>query len=460
MKLLAAVKYCTLTPFDTATESGRADERHRRIALSGLASALNKLVTISTGLISVPLTLHYLGAERFGLWMTISSIITMLAFADLGIGNGLLNAISRANGQDDRQAVRQAISSAVLILGGIALLIISAFTLISPWVDWTAVFNVKAPLARTETSQALMVFVTCFAINILAGIIQRVQLGLQLAYIANLWQAAGSLLALASVVMAIQLKLGLPWLVAAMAGTPIVFSALNSYYFFYHSQPDLKPQLSFASRATSRHIAQTGILFLMLQLTASIAFYSDNIIIAKMLGAVVVAQYAIPEKLFSIIPVILSMVLIPLWPAYGEAIGRGDGTWIKKIFIKSIWFSFLFSAVTAFAIDLSASYILKLWVGSDINPPFMLLLGFGIWKICEACGTAISMLLNGGNIVKPQFILASVLLVVSIPLKLLMLKEFGLSGVIWATIIAYTLCVLIPIIFLAPKIFSKFSRSY
>ena len=83
-----------LLPFDTATQEGRAKERHRRIVLSAIASAMAKIISITTALISVPLTLHYLGPERYGMWMTISSLAALLAFADLGIGNGMLNAIA------------------------------------------------------------------------------------------------------------------------------------------------------------------------------------------------------------------------------------------------------------------------------------------------------------------------------------------------------------------------------
>ena len=79
------LRFISLTPFDQSTAEGRAQERHRRVALTAGAAALAKLLSVGTALISVPLTLHYLGAERFGMWITISSLIAMLSFADFGI---------------------------------------------------------------------------------------------------------------------------------------------------------------------------------------------------------------------------------------------------------------------------------------------------------------------------------------------------------------------------------------
>ncbi len=55
--------------------------------------------------------------------MTISSVIALAGFADLGMGYGLLNAISEANGKDDRNAARKYISSAFILLSAVALVV-------------------------------------------------------------------------------------------------------------------------------------------------------------------------------------------------------------------------------------------------------------------------------------------------------------------------------------------------
>lgn len=458
MNILRLFKYLRLNPFDTSTEQGRSDERHRRIFLTTVASAFSKVVTVGTSLISIPLTLHYLGTERFGLWMTISSVIAMLGFADLGIGNGLLNAISEANGRDDHEAICHYISSAFVILGGIAALILLVFYIFNPFVPWADFFNVKSPQAIQESGAAIATFVLCFALNIPAGIIQRVQMGLQMGFIGNLWLAAGSILGLIAVLLVINFEMGLPWLVGAMAGLPVVVAFLNSVFFFSYTKPELKPRLALISRTAMKKIAHTGMLFLVLQLAVSVAFASDNIVIARILGADAVAQYAVPDKLFSVIPTLLGMVLMPLWPAYGEAVSRGDGRWIRKTFKKSLLLSLLFSSVSAVILIFGAQSILSVWVGHEVVPPFMLLLGLGLWKVCEACGTALAMFLNGANIVRVQVILSVLLAVTAISLKILLVGKIGIAGTVWATVIAFSLIVLLPYYFLFPGILKRVSN--
>jgi hypothetical protein len=64
-----------LRPFDISNEGGRSNERYRRVALTTIASIIAKAIALLTGLISVPLTFRYLGAERYGIWMVLVSIM-------------------------------------------------------------------------------------------------------------------------------------------------------------------------------------------------------------------------------------------------------------------------------------------------------------------------------------------------------------------------------------------------
>ena len=55
------------TAFETATEEGRSRECHRHIAWTTVTAAAAKASAATAMLVSVPLTLGYLGPERFGL---------------------------------------------------------------------------------------------------------------------------------------------------------------------------------------------------------------------------------------------------------------------------------------------------------------------------------------------------------------------------------------------------------
>lgn len=89
-------------PHDMSTTVGRSRERYRRVTFTTAGALGAGAIAMLTSLVSVPLIFCYLGAERYGLWMVLLSFIAAMAFADLGIGNGVMNAVSEPYGKDDR----------------------------------------------------------------------------------------------------------------------------------------------------------------------------------------------------------------------------------------------------------------------------------------------------------------------------------------------------------------------
>ena len=289
-------------------------------------------------LIAVPLTLHYLGTERYGMWMTISSIVAMMGFADLGMGLGLMNAISEAHGQEDRLAAERYVSSGFFMLSAVALLILVGFAAAYPFIPWQRVFNVKSQQAIQEAGPAMAVFIACFAVNLPLGVVQQIQLGYQEGFVNSLWESAGRVLGLAGLLLVIYLKAGLTWLVLAMAGAPALAWLLNSLVCIWLSPSLVASQVPELPQRQRPKSSSYRSFFFILQMGVTLIYGSDNLIITQFLGPEAVTQYAIPYQMFSLSLVIFNIVIAPLWPAYGEAIARGDIAWVTKsleTFIKN-----------------------------------------------------------------------------------------------------------------------------
>jgi O-antigen/teichoic acid export membrane protein len=447
-----------LRPSDTSTEEGRSIERLRRVRLSLVASLAAKAIGVIATLITVPLTVGYLGTERYGIWMTISSFIALLSFTDLGLGNGLLNSISEANGRDDREKAREYLSSAIFLLSIVAIVILLAFSIIYWFIDWQWVFNISSTIALEEAGPAMFVFIACFAANMPLGTVHRVQLGYQEGFANSIWTAFGSLLSLVGILIAISLKAGLPWLVFAMSGLPAFGAFLNGVVLFRIRKPWLIPRFRCVKWLSGKKIIRTGFLFFVLQVAVAFAYSSDNIVITQVLGPEAVTQYAVPMKLFSIPPMLIMMALYPLWPAYGEAIERKEYKWVKRTLSKSLVIVILFTGVLAPFLVIFGGEIIKWWVGPSITPSFSLLLGLGVWMVIGTAGNSMAMFLNGANIVGVQVVTSILLAMIALVMKVILVGKIGIPGVIWATIIVYFLVVLVPYAYFIPRVLRKAAR--
>jgi len=435
------------TAFDTSTEAGRSLERYRLAALTTLTSVVARGVSVVTLLFTVRLTVHYLGTERYGLWMTITSVVSMLTFADLGVGNGLLNAIAGAHGRDDVESARKYVSSAFFILSGIAAVLLGSFVLVYPFVPWRRVFNVTSPLAAHEAGPAVFVFTACFLLNMPLDVVQRVQRGRQEGFATNLWTAAGSLAGLGALVLAMRLHGGLAVLLLALSAGQLVSVLGNWIQVFGWRHPELFPKLAFWDRASAREIAHTGMIFLTLQACSIFAVPIDNIIIAQIRGPGAVTQYSVPLRPFLLVNSGVGVFLVPLWPAYSEALARGDVKWVKSTLRRSLAYGELIFAPVVLALAVLGKPIVHLWVGPQIQPTYALLFGMAVWIILTVPGSAFGMFLTGANVLKLQVAIMVPTAVVSVFLKIVMARAFGLPGVIWAMAFAAFAALVLTVVF-------------
>ncbi|MEO6828871.1 MAG: oligosaccharide flippase family protein [Acidobacteriaceae bacterium] len=440
--------------------ASRAADRHRRAALTAFTSVTARVIRIGVSLVTVPLTLHYLGTERFGLWMTISSVLAMAGFADFGIGNGVLNTVSEAFGKDDSEGIKRAISSGLAVLSIISALLLIGFFLAYGFVSWGHFFNVKSALARAEAGPAMAIFVVCFALNIPFDVVQRTQLGLQQGFRTNFWQVFSSIVILLGILAVIHFHLSLPMLIVALAGAPVFGTALNALHFFGSSRRDLLPQWHLVSRKTIAQIARLGGLFFILQLAFAISYSADNFIVARNLGPTAVTVFSIPDRMFSMLALLVTMLITPLWPAYGEAISRGDMDWVRRTLVRTLLAVFSFTTVASLVLLLLADKILLWWVGPTIHPPFLLLLGLAIWTVIGSCGATLAVFLNGASIIKFQIIIASIFSLGCLAIKIVFTRHFGIVGVPWATVLTYILLNAIPCAVYVPRLLNRMAAPH
>lgn len=432
-------------PADASTPTGRSRERFRRIGLTTATSIAARGIGFVTSLITVPLTLHYLGTERYGLWATLSSIIALASFADLGLGNGLLNALAGAHGRDDRDTAAREVSTAVILLFTVAATLGVAFLLAYPHIDWARVYNVTSPEAGAEAGPATAAFIGCILANLPLGVVARIRQGYQEGYRTSVFDAAGNILGLLLVLLAIHFRAPLVWLVLAMAGAPVIANLTHTAVLFGHDRPWLRVSPVRFDRRTATRLLHHGGLFFVLQVAATFASAPDNVIIAQTLGPTSVAQYAVVAKLFSVSVLLSDVALAPLWPAYGEAMARGDLPWVRHTLARSVQVAAGASILFALALVVAGNEILARWVGPGFGAPLALRLGFATWVIVATMGMTVAMYLNAANLMRVQAACAMAWVPASVVLKVVLVTHWGLAGVPWAMVVAYLTLAAVPL---------------
>src|SRR5438552_857444 len=154
--------------------------------MTALANGCARGMSLIVLLVSVRLALHYLGKEQYGLWITIVSLVALLNFADLGLANGLISAVSRAEGEGRREHSRQLISSAYVLLIAAACLLGALFAAFYAWVPWASIANVSSRDAIAAAGPSVAAAVGCFLVGLPLSIVSRLQFGLQEGFVSHL----------------------------------------------------------------------------------------------------------------------------------------------------------------------------------------------------------------------------------------------------------------------------------
>jgi O-antigen/teichoic acid export membrane protein len=426
-----------LKSFLGKANANRGLERYRRAGITASTSFLSKALTIVISFVSVPLTVHYLGAERYGVWLTISSLLTWMALTDFGIaGNALVNVVAEADGKDDRPLAREYTASAFWTLNGVSLTIGAILGCTFRFIDWRAIFRVSGVMTTQELlltcALTLVVFVLSFPLNMLNSVYNAYQDG----FVSNVWGIASNVLALTGLVIVTQFRGGLPALIIATSGTRALVSIVNAIYMFAYRYPWLRPAPSAVSWIRIKRLFNLGSKYLVTQLAGLGIFQSQPLIITQLLGPSKVTIYVIAYKIITA-PVDLAYIATaPFVSAFSEARARNDWKWIRGAFKNSTLACLAFGVPATIGIALAGKILVRLLAGPQAVPDWSVIAWLSIYTLIGMGTMTIGQLLSGLEQVGSLAVSLCLASVATIGLGIWLAHPWGLDGVVAGMAIA------------------------
>jgi O-antigen/teichoic acid export membrane protein len=421
-----------------------AQRRHVGI-LRGMSTGLvGKGISIIVSFISVPLTLRYLGPERYGVWVTISTAMMWITLADFGMSNSLTNAISEAYGKDRRDLAQSYVASAFWLLAAGVVLFGVIFFPIWHLVTWDRVLNVQTAQARAEAAPAVAIAFVIFALNFPFTSISKIYGAYQEVAIANAWAATGNLLSLGALIAVTQLKGGLVWLILAVSGAVLFVNVISAVWVFWWSKPWLLPRLTSITQHAVKKLSGIGGMFFVVQLAGLVLFQTDNLIIAHFLGAKAVTPYSVTWRLFTYTTLFQILAGPSYWPAYAEAFSRSDRAWVRRTFRMNLTATVGSTLVLGLPLVLFGQVFIEKWAGKEAVPTFSLLLWMGVWSVISAAMNSQACILASSGRLRGQMFYSVAAAAVNLALSIMLVQKIGLTGVIIGTVVAYLTCVIVP----------------
>jgi O-antigen/teichoic acid export membrane protein len=411
---------------------GKGHSRSVNAKKNIIASLFIKGCSIVISLVMVPLTIHYVNPTQYGIWLTLSSMISWFGFFDIGFGNGLRNKFAEAKANGKHKLARIYVSTTYAILSIIIFAVLLLFFCINPFLNWTRILNAPSNMAEELSVLAIIIFLY-FCMQFVLQLITTILNADQKPAKASFFNFLGSLLSLVIIYILTKTTSGnLIYLGLSFAVTQVLVLGASSIWYYRHEYKRYAPSFKYVRFRFARNLMNLGIKFFIIQISFVVLYETSVIIIAQLFLPEAVTPYNIAYKYFSVIPMIFGIIMIPFWSAYTEAYIKKDFDWIKAS-VKKLMIVWLLFSIGALIMLFFSDRIYKLWVGPDIKVSFLLSATIVLYIIINAWNVIFSVFLNGVGKIKLQFYFAIIGALLNIPLSIFLGKQIGISGVVLST---------------------------
>ncbi len=329
----------------------------------------------------MPLTVHYLGPERYGVWLTISSLLIWMAMTDFGLaGNALINVLSEANGKDDRLEAQRYTSSAIWALTVIAAILAVVVITSFRFIPWSSIFKVTT-MSSHELAVTCALALAFFIVGLPLSVQYSIYTAYQDGFLSNIWGIASNVCSLVALVIVTRFHGGLPQLVMALFGTRTFLGFLNLCYMFFKHYRWLMPVPSAVHWYCVRRLFQLGMKYVVTQLGALGIYQSQPMIITQILGPSAVIIFVIAQKVITLPLDLVYMVTAPFVPRFGEAKARHDWKWIKRAYRNATLASVVVGLPAMLLISVIAKPLIRVWAGPEAVPDTALIFWLSAYNL-------------------------------------------------------------------------------
>lgn len=389
-----------------------------------------KGLSIVIGIIYIPILLKYLDSERYGIWLTLTSIIQWISYFDLGLGNGLRNNLASSLAVKDYNTSKNLISTTYALLTIIFGIIIVCILLIFPLLHWNKILNTSI-VPENELLLVALIAAIMICIQFILNIIKVVLLADQKPALSNLLDPLTQIFTLGLVVSLFKFtNIRSLITLCIIITTSTVLVLLTATIILYSKKYKIfKPSLSNIDFKLTRNILGLGQRFFVIQISGLLLYSTSNIIIIQTCGPSDVTIYQIAYRYFTICVFVFSIVMTPFWSAVTEAYTLGDFIWLKTILRKLKKLSWFFSFIVIIMLFLNP-FVLRLWVGDTISIPWYLALTFSIYIILTLILTPFSSFINGLGRLKLSTYVTVVKSIIFIPIAIIATNVLGVTGIV------------------------------
>lgn len=412
-------------------------------SISGLAQGANFTLSI----LLVPLIQRSYGLELLGVWFAMTTVITLLGFSDLGVGNAIISVAARVPKHERAHRFPQIAYAGSFLTIILSLVVYVLLNSIDQFEMWSRLLSFDASKNDERLGPFFLYLALFIALSLPLSIVEKIQIADERAYVPRGLEALAGGIAMAVCLVVISNDGNLGALFAARFLPITLLRLLNTCLFWLWPMRNPRQSSTGAFASDVGQLVRVGGSYFSISLAGAIALNSDTVLIAYMLGAERVPEYSVPFRLFTIPIIFVGLFAHALWPAYARALSDGEIGWVRQTYKQTLAAAGAMASVAISVLLIWGQDIITVWIGEPLAVQNGMLVAQALWAAIAVFGGIASPILNAAGEERFQAKLGIFLVFVNLPLSILLIVSLGPQGAMWGTVISTIGTITIPIHF-------------
>jgi O-antigen/teichoic acid export membrane protein len=405
--------------------AGPDEVRRYRIARNTALNFLGYAIPLLVAVFTIPLVIHWLGKERFGILSLIWVVFGYFGIFDFGLGLSTTKFVAEALGKGETEKIPEYLWTAVIIqtvfglIGTLILMLITPF-LVQRILSIPAIFF-------SETRSAFYIMAVSLPFILVSVSLRGALEAARRFDLVNAVKVPSSIATYLAPLIGMVFDLKLPGIVLLLGAsrilTLLVWAALCSKIIpGFRKRPVLH-------RQTISSLVRFGGWVSVSNVIGPVLTYLDRFLIGTLLSIEAVSYYTAPYEVITRLGIIPGSILMTLFPAFSTLKGRDGRTETRELFYRSVKYLLIVMGLILVTTTVLARVILKLWLGEGFarsSTPVFQILSVGFLASAMAY-VPFGLLLGIGRADLPAKF-QMIELCVYVPLLWVLIRAWGIVG--------------------------------
>jgi O-antigen/teichoic acid export membrane protein len=392
---------------------------------------LGLVVMGATSVILTPILIHGLGDFYYGLWILVASALDYYGVLDMGMRPALFRAVAWSKGASDRAAMHETLLSALAFTVAAGFFVLVLTLLLVPVLP--GFFKLAGP-ARLIFPWLMILL----GLNIAAAFPARM-LGAYLNSLGrfDLYNLAAVLSTIPrAVLVVVALRLGHG--IRAVAGITLaatIFSLLLHWWLVRRMDREVALDWRLARWSRLGELFRYGSFCVIYNVGENLRFYTDSIVIARILGAALITPFNVAARLMEYFKQIVTGVGGPLLGRMSELDGQARHKDLQEYFLRSTRISALLAVFIGLTLIFDGRLLLRLWVGERFLSSYPLLVILSAGQLAALAQTSCGIAISARDRIRPMAMWNVAEGIANLLLSIYWGSKYGLFGVALGTTI-------------------------